>query len=65
MQPPYSLLKIKRRWVLQPFFYQLYVHPDRAICKEMVQKAEAAGCRVHSITAGLKRGSLPPSYDPL
>eukprot|EP01047_Picozoa_sp_COSAG01_P049135 COSAG01_NODE_4842_length_4691_cov_4.785061_3_plen_803_part_00 len=34
----------------QPFWYQLYVHPDRAICAEMVRKADHAGCEALFIT---------------
>ena len=34
----------------QPFWYQLYVHPDREIAQEMILKAEKAGCSVLFIT---------------
>ena len=34
----------------QPFWYQLYVHPDREIAQEMILKAENAGCSVLFIT---------------
>eukprot|EP01043_Picozoa_sp_COSAG02_P021239 COSAG02_NODE_1075_length_14754_cov_18.686796_5_plen_734_part_00 len=34
----------------QPFWYQLYVHPDREIAKEMILKAQNAGCSVLFVT---------------
>ena len=34
----------------QPFWYQLYVHPDREMAKDMILKAENAGCKVLFIT---------------
>eukprot|EP01051_Picozoa_sp_SAG22_P009725 SAG22_NODE_831_length_6940_cov_12.139599_6_plen_480_part_00 len=34
----------------QDFWYQLYVHPDRQIAQEMIEAAEAKGCKVLFIT---------------
>jgi L-lactate dehydrogenase (cytochrome) len=34
----------------QPLFFQLYVNPDRAVARKMVEKAEAAGCTALFIT---------------
>lgn len=33
-----------------PFWFQLYVQPDRAFTKDLIQRAEAAGCRALVVT---------------
>ncbi|MGH9862014.1 MAG: alpha-hydroxy acid oxidase [Candidatus Acidiferrales bacterium] len=58
----------------KPLWFQLYVQPDRAFTRDLVQRAEAAGCRALCITvdtpvAGTRdrekrlHFSLPPGMD--
>ena len=37
----------------QPLWFQLYVQPDRGFTKDVVQQAEAAGCRALCVTVDL------------
>lgn len=41
------------RVATQPLWFQLYVQPDRAFTKDVVQRAEAAGCRALCVTVDL------------
>lgn len=34
----------------QPLWFQIYVHPDRGFTRELVTRAEAAGCRAFCLT---------------
>jgi 4-hydroxymandelate oxidase len=58
----------------QPLWFQLYVQPDRAFTRDLVQRAEAAGCQALVVTVdtpvvGLRnremriRFTLPPGID--
>ncbi|MFN7947354.1 MAG: alpha-hydroxy acid oxidase [Blastocatellia bacterium] len=58
----------------QPLWFQLYVQPDRAFTRDLVQRAEAAGCQALVVTVdtpvvGLRnremriRFTLPPGMD--
>jgi 4-hydroxymandelate oxidase len=38
------------RATTQPLWFQLYVHPDRGFTRDLVMRAEAAGCRAICIT---------------
>lgn len=38
------------RVATQPLWFQLYIQPDRGFTKEVVQRAEAAGCRALCVT---------------
>ena len=41
------------RTATQPLWFQLYVQPDRGFTKDVVQRAEAAGCRALCVTVDL------------
>lgn len=41
------------RAATQPLWFQLYVQPDRGFTKEVVQRAEASGCRALCVTVDL------------
>ena len=48
---PVDTSNVPGLWLLLAvLWYQLYVNPDRAVAKEMVQKAERNGCKVLCIT---------------
>lgn len=62
------------RVAMQPLWFQLYVQPDRGFTRELVQRAEAAGCRALCVTVDAPvsgpqnrmtraRFALPPDLD--
>jgi 4-hydroxymandelate oxidase len=41
------------RVATQPLWFQLYIQPDRGFTKDVIQRAEAAGCRALCVTVDL------------